>query len=437
MSITCGEDTLMRREGEDTLTSSPVDEPLFGLAGAPASPSLSPAPGPPPALPPECPASSASSSSVSLSADEAVTDPDDDDDAAPEQPEPTSPSLELPPDNTHLLDDLARVLRSVLREPPSDESWARCEDAWHRAVALAAEAVNLPPVHAGHQRRQPNPANAEEIQRLYRHNRRRAVHLIFEGPSQTCAIPLQELQDYWGHTWSDRQADSTLLLQREPAAESMDVAHFSPEEVFLRLRKSGEHGPRWRPSHVSPLEGGRPRGPVPGCVVQRMYPSQAHPGHLAYIPHGTNTQAGRSHGTIELAPYCPGLHGGEALRQMPRRPPSGLDLGVRGHRLNLLPVNGAHPWTTITDKRYRVCGYAMETLPHVLGHCMRHNVAYTSRHNKIVDQVKQAASKKFTVTHENRPVGDTNLRPDLVLTRGEEVIIVDMTCPFENRLKAL
>ncbi|KAL1415303.1 hypothetical protein MTO96_029574 [Rhipicephalus appendiculatus] len=142
-----------------------------------------------------------------------------------------------------LLDDLARVLCSVLREPPSDESWARCEGAWHQAVALAAETVNLPPVRAGRQRRQPNPTNAEEIQRLYRRNRRRAVRLIFERPSQTCAIPLQELQDYWGRTWSDRQADSTLLLQREPAAEGVDVAHFSPDEVFLRLRKSENTAP--------------------------------------------------------------------------------------------------------------------------------------------------------------------------------------------------
>ncbi|KAL1476202.1 hypothetical protein MTO96_018718 [Rhipicephalus appendiculatus] len=106
-------------------------------------------------------------------------------------------------------------------------------------------------------------------------------------------------------------------------------------------------------------------------------------------------------------------------------------------RLNLLPVNGAQPWTTNTDKRCRVCGYAVESLPHVLGHCMRHSVAYTGRHNRIVERVKQAASKKFTVTHENRPVGDTNLRPDLVLARGEEAIIVDVTCPFENRPEAL
>ncbi|KAL1437921.1 hypothetical protein MTO96_048507 [Rhipicephalus appendiculatus] len=176
--------------GPPAFPSSPVDDLLLDLAGASASPS--PAPG----LPRRCRRS-----------------------ARHPQPEPASPSLELPPDNTYLLDDLARLLRAALREPPSDESWARCEDAWHRAVALATEAVNLPPVRAGRQRRQPNPANAEEIQRLYRRNRRRAVRLIFDGPSQMCAIPLQELQDYWGRTWSDRQADSTLLLQREPAAE--------------------------------------------------------------------------------------------------------------------------------------------------------------------------------------------------------------------------
>ncbi|XP_049266997.1 uncharacterized protein LOC125756377 [Rhipicephalus sanguineus] len=105
-------------------------------------------------------------------------------------------------------------------------------------------------------------------------------------------------------------------------------------------------------------------------------------------------------------------------------------------RLGLLPVNGARPWASTAGKRCRVCGYAMETLPRVLGHCMRHSVAYTSRHNSIVNRVKHAACRNFTVTHENRPVGDTNLRPDLVLARGEEAIIVDVTCPFENRLEA-
>lgn len=67
---------------------------------------------------------------------------------------------------------------------------------------------------------------------------------------------------------------------------------------------------------------------------------------------------------------------------------------------------------------------------------MRQSVAYTSRHNRIVDRLKTAAEKRFTVTHENRPVGDTNLRPDLVLARGETAIVIDVTCPFDNRKTA-
>ncbi|KAL3203025.1 hypothetical protein MRX96_042236 [Rhipicephalus microplus] len=65
--------------------------------------------------------------------------------------------------------------------PPSDESWAQCEEAWMRAVALAVEAVRLPPVRPGRQRRQPDPSNAVDIQRLYHHNRRRPVRLILRG----------------------------------------------------------------------------------------------------------------------------------------------------------------------------------------------------------------------------------------------------------------
>ncbi|KAL3192028.1 hypothetical protein MRX96_018147 [Rhipicephalus microplus] len=77
----------------------------------------------------------------------------------------------MPPDHTRLLEDQARLLRSLLRDPPTDESWAHCEEAWTRAVALAVEAVRLPPVRPGRQRRQPDPSNAVDIQRLYRRNR--------------------------------------------------------------------------------------------------------------------------------------------------------------------------------------------------------------------------------------------------------------------------
>ncbi|KAL3213450.1 hypothetical protein MRX96_035383 [Rhipicephalus microplus] len=166
-----------------------------------------------PVVLPGSPVSSASSSSPPASVDEAAADPDD----VQERPESDPATLRMPPDHTRLLEDQARLLRSLLRDPPTDESWAQCEEAWTRAVALAVEAVRLPPVRPGRQRRQPDPTNAVDIQRLYRRNRRRAVRLILEGPPQTCAIPLQDLQDHWGRTWSARQADSTLLLGREPA----------------------------------------------------------------------------------------------------------------------------------------------------------------------------------------------------------------------------
>ncbi|XP_075534054.1 uncharacterized protein LOC142567779 [Dermacentor variabilis] len=105
--------------------------------------------------------------------------------------------------------------------------------------------------------------------------------------------------------------------------------------------------------------------------------------------------------------------------------------------LNVVPLNAARPWATAVVQRCRICGGQPETLPHVLCHCMTHSQAYTIRHNQIVNRVKAAASTKFTVTHENRPVGNANLRPDLVLCRGVEAIIIDVTCPFENRPAAL
>ncbi|XP_049524071.1 uncharacterized protein LOC125945816 [Dermacentor silvarum] len=90
---------------------------------------------------------------------------------------------------------------------------------------------------------------------------------------------------------------------------------------------------------------------------------------------------------------------------------------VHRARLNLLPLNAARLWAHASDRRCRVCGYSQETLSHVLRHCISHNYAFTSRHNKIVDRVKTATAKKLTVIHENRPVGDTTVRPDLVMPR--------------------
>lgn len=61
---------------------------------------------------------------------------------------------------------------------------------------------------------------------------------------------------------------------------------------------------------------------------------------------------------------------------------------------------------------------------------------YQDRHNKLLDRLTTAARNRYTVAFQGRPVGDTNLRPDLVLVSGEEAVIIDVTCPFENGAEA-
>ncbi|KAL1415295.1 hypothetical protein MTO96_029566 [Rhipicephalus appendiculatus] len=110
---------------------------------------------------------------------------------------------------------------------------------------------------------------------------------------------------------------------------------------------------------------------------------------------------------------------------------------VHRARLNLLPLNGARMWgAPDRDQRCRTCGYERETLPHVVCHCLPRSALYQARHNAIVARLRTAASRDFTVAHDNQVVGDTGLRPDLVLVRGEEAIVLDVTCPFENTPEA-
>ncbi|KAL1415315.1 hypothetical protein MTO96_029586 [Rhipicephalus appendiculatus] len=84
------------------------------------------------------------------------------------------------------------------------------------------------------------------------------------------------------------------------------------------------------------------------------------------------------------------------------------------------------------DQRCRTCGFPRETLPHVTCHCMACSALYQARHDAVVARVRTAAADRFTVAYENRPLGDTTLRPDPVLVSGEEALVVDVACPFDN-----
>ncbi|XP_037275882.2 uncharacterized protein LOC119168589 [Rhipicephalus microplus] len=130
-------------------------------------------------------------------------------------------------------------------------------------------------------------------------------------------------------------------------------------------------------------------------------------------------------GSCELPLHHGSIH---ALRRLAVYPPGAPQPA---------PLNGTVMWgPPDRDQRCRVCGYARETLPHVLCHCMMHSAISLSRHNAVVSPLRTAAAHDYTVAFEKRPVGDTGLRPDLVLVRGEEALVIDVACPFENTPEA-
>ncbi|CAI6359588.1 unnamed protein product [Macrosiphum euphorbiae] len=108
---------------------------------------------------------------------------------------------------------------------------------------------------------------------------------------------------------------------------------------------------------------------------------------------------------------------------------------VHRARLNLVPLNGSSSWRT-GDRRCRRCGNNIESLAHVVNHCMRYTSLFMARHNSLVARLKKAADGKFEVVSENQAIGAQRLRPDLILRRGTTTLIIDTTVPFVNRMKA-
>ncbi|GBN69625.1 Retrovirus-related Pol polyprotein from type-2 retrotransposable element R2DM [Araneus ventricosus] len=105
-------------------------------------------------------------------------------------------------------------------------------------------------------------------------------------------------------------------------------------------------------------------------------------------------------------------------------------------RLNLLPLNGL-PWKEGTNKRCRRCDKAdLETLPHVINHCEAHSTAWQLRHDNIQNRVLNAAqnSSAEIISVNKKIVKSINLRPDIVMKLDNIIYLVDITCPFENRI---
>ncbi|GFQ73020.1 retrovirus-related Pol polyprotein from type-1 retrotransposable element R2 [Trichonephila clavata] len=104
-------------------------------------------------------------------------------------------------------------------------------------------------------------------------------------------------------------------------------------------------------------------------------------------------------------------------------------------RLNLVPLNANKAWNDPQAKLCRRCGRWDETLPHVINHCPIHSAAWQKRHDAILNRIKAAVSFKGKILSVNKVV-DKGLRPDIVAEVGDELFVLDVTIPFENRRPA-
>lgn len=107
-------------------------------------------------------------------------------------------------------------------------------------------------------------------------------------------------------------------------------------------------------------------------------------------------------------------------------------------RLGQLPLKGCRPW--ISDTNLRLCRQCsderIESTPHVMHHCMKHSRAYTHRHNTIVNRILNIAQRDWNVYAADFPIGQTSLRPDLVLIRGNSALVLDITIVGENKISS-
>ena len=102
--------------------------------------------------------------------------------------------------------------------------------------------------------------------------------------------------------------------------------------------------------------------------------------------------------------------------------------------LNVMDAAECYSRRAGADRRCRRCGYVQETLPHVLNYCLTsHAEAYQLRHNALLARLERATrvSPGDDLRVNRRVPGlDSALRPDLVVTRGDHVTLVNVTVSF-------
>ncbi|XP_046856059.1 uncharacterized protein LOC124449153 [Xenia sp. Carnegie-2017] len=106
-------------------------------------------------------------------------------------------------------------------------------------------------------------------------------------------------------------------------------------------------------------------------------------------------------------------------------------------RLNVVPVNQNKSKWNNTSSSCRKCHDTSETLPHILNHCNTNMVNIRKRHDQIVDRLVNA-TRSGTIKVDQQVDGiEDECRPDIVIEDGNNVTIIDVTCPFENGTDAL
>ncbi|GFW84053.1 reverse transcriptase domain-containing protein [Trichonephila clavipes] len=108
-------------------------------------------------------------------------------------------------------------------------------------------------------------------------------------------------------------------------------------------------------------------------------------------------------------------------------------------RLGVLQLNATKRFRKYNLK-CRKCGYAKETVPHVLNHCKTHSTAWKRRHDAYQNHVARSIPSYMGSMSINKkfPCTSPSLIADLVLRgSGGETVIVDFTVAFEDRYESL
>lgn len=103
------------------------------------------------------------------------------------------------------------------------------------------------------------------------------------------------------------------------------------------------------------------------------------------------------------------------------------------------PFQLMHRWNSSNNATCRRChsDNTKETLPHIINHCHPNMSRITTRHNLILNRLKDNIKHGTITLDKTIPDDANNTRPDIVIYDGNRVQIIDITCPFENDSSAL